>query len=126
MSANNYSLLLLIKKPIKIICPGLHHPSTVVKVLRVVVSALDTVAFGVSELPLNGIRRPSLFVQGGGSHCPEAMTAHLIFSKSHSSECSQNGVIAHRSGIGSNTRENIFPSACELVQFFQYFNGLAG
>jgi len=55
-----------ISQVIKVICPCLHHPATLGKMLSVVVSRADFVSRSVRELPFNRIWMPALlFVQEG-------------------------------------------------------------
>jgi hypothetical protein len=56
---------------IKMIRPSLHHLPPRRQMLRMVVSRLHSVVFGMRELPLDHVRRPSLFMQQRRRHAPK-------------------------------------------------------
>ena len=62
-----------VTQSVEMICPGLHHLSTVLKIHCLVVRSTYLVGIAVRELPFDPVTFVALFVEGGANQVSESV-----------------------------------------------------
>lgn len=113
---------------IQIVRPRLHHLLSLSLVRGPVVRPTIRVAHRVGQLVLDVIRAElQNFIKDRPCHGPEPMTSHLVLGKTHATQGTQHGVVAHRAPrFTPRARENVLSVTRERLEFLQDRNCLRG